>query len=180
MATEAELIAEIKKNPSLMALRPTLEPMASQFPKHDDETQQFIDDAAKAADELKQLRAFLQKQMESVFTQKIGFVFQKFPFVRRIVWQQYTPQWCDGDPCSFSSRHRYATLNGPYEGSEWEDEYPEGVPEPTDDQKKLAEDAVHQFLRNFRGDDMESMFGDPVTVTITADGATTEFYESED
>ena len=157
--------------------------------KQDTETQKYIKSCEDLTKELEDFRDTFRTKVEAFFKEKAGFIFTKFPFVNNFSWRQYMPTFCDGDPCSFHSGHEYPDING-----EWDEEYefsPEEIEaSPTlaeyvaggkrqEAVQELAEEAVQAFLSAFDEDDVRTMFGDDVKVTVTKDGIETEDYEPE-
>ena len=118
----------------------------------------------------KDAKAFLYENAKSIF--------ELYPFVKNVTWFQYTPSFCDGDPCYFSSTHTYFSVNyGEDDYGDTDQEgryYPEEVPLS---QQKEAESLIGSFLRLFSEDQMEQMFGNHVRVQITEKGINKEDYD---
>lgn len=107
-------------------------------------------------------------------------------------WVQYTPYFNDGDECIFGVR---ADLDYGLEvnGERWEDAFnfirdePDsrtnwsGHYEPADENTKPKEvwDDLRDFVYSFDEDDLKHAFGDHVKVTVTRNGATTQYYEHD-
>ena len=77
-----------------------------------------------------------------------------------MTWAQYTPYFNDGDPCTFSSDHRYAGIFGSrdvLDGSYYE----EG---------DIEDAALPQAFKDIPDDIMSACFGDHVQVIVSRDG----------
>ena len=67
--------------------------------------------------ELKEMRNALRIKAKVIMKDAFEKFFDKYDFVEGVIWQQYTPYFNDGDPCTFS-------INDPefcFFGQEWED-----------------------------------------------------------
>ena len=158
--------------------------MAKPKKNYDADTTKFIEDCSQLGEAVTDLRTEVKKKVESFFKERIKFIFDKYAFVQRIGWTQYTPGFCDGDPCTFHSTHEYATVNGdPGSEESWTDEYePEGDTEgfeagPSETLQQEVNEVVEAFMAAFDSDDMYSMFGDNVSVTVTREGIDVADYD---
>ncbi len=120
-------------------------------------------------------------------------LFAEHPEVKGLKWTQYTPYFNDGDTCEFSSHHEDAEIlfAEPDDSAADADEDEESDGEyyiPTDrfgyDSKeyKAAAKIQEKFTAEFpelSDDDMESLFGDHVEVTLFPDRVEVEEYEHE-
>jgi len=148
-----------------------------------------------------------KKQIEKIaadaFKELAVEFFENHPDIVSCGWTQYTPYWNDGDTCTFSANTEYpivtfkakdgkiirydenngtlyqadsAVVEDDIEFSEDE----ELEMEPYDNEISKHSKAVSKFLSVFDEDDLETMFGDHVEVTVKRDGtADTETYEHE-
>lgn len=93
-------------------------------------------------------------------------------------WEQYTPFFNDGDECVFGVYYDYPRINGM--GSEdfpgrpkdakWDSpEYQEWYAK-----RQAYEQPIKDFLGQFDQSDLQWLFGDHVTVTVTKNGIETE------
>jgi len=161
-------------------------------------------------DIVKLIEEFNETHNKFIETMKAEFhgLFKEFfaqnQSVKCIVWNQYTPYFADGDPCTFRVNEMYASTTM-YEGGRGEemegviegkpsqyyfDNYPtnewcksvvEKYNSLDEDERKTSEN-VQQFLNliNKIPDEIyESLFGDHVTVIATADGIETEEYDHD-
>ena len=119
--------------------------------------------------------------------------FSENPNVVSVNWNQYTPHFNDGDPCTFSANVEYPRFTftakdgtkltycagaGSLVGDDDEYLYEEAKPYSKEIDK--VEKAVVKFLKNFDEDDLEEMFGDGVEITITNKGKiSSEYYEHD-
>jgi hypothetical protein len=149
--------------------------------------------------EIERLREEAKTKVESIFKTAVLELFTEYPNLKQISWTQYTPYFNDGDPCTFSSHHNYASIKftSTVEGEDDEDGYDEKWStyhyyDGYGKDKKLksnlttieidklkAGEAVGEFLANFDDDDMENLFGDGFKVIITKDGIEVEEYSHD-
>jgi len=104
----------------------------------------------------KELIAELQVQ----FGPMLKPLFEEYPEVNEISWQQYTPYFNDGDSCEFGVRNDDIYINGE---DEWDmDE---------EDRKKFApaKKAFEDLLTSIPEDFYKDLFGDHMTVIIKSD-----------
>lgn len=160
--------------------------------------------------------------IRNLFQKEVKSLFKEFPCLETISWRQYTPYFCDGDPCEFSKGE--IEING-YEEYELRSKAKNSSPTGKSElQKKLAEaiekekdwvlcreyrkaetlkaeieslqeklketnvdfndllkcyPEVEERLNCFSEDNYLLLFGDHVTVTVTANNVTTEEYDHE-
>lgn len=121
----------------------------------------------------------IKKSAKALFKEASATLFEEFPVIEEFRWTQYTPYFNDGDTCTFSSNHSYARVVFNDSTEEDEDDYDnEGYDESTPLHKKAGK-AVEKFLGNFDDDDMLSMFGDHVKVSVTKKGIEVEDYDHD-
>ena len=120
----------------------------------------------------------LQQQQSAI----VGKVFKEgfqtlvsgpYPFVEGIKWHQYTPHFNDGDVCTFSVDTYGVTVlvrrdpgAEPVEVGDYTDE------EAAPSEQWAIEDA-RKFLEMFQEQDLLSLFGDHVEITVARDGSAT-------
>jgi hypothetical protein len=90
-------------------------------------------------------------------------------------WEQYTPYYCDGEPCEFSVWYDCPVINGLPEdevddGTDYDAEHNAWalVREPYPEAKFQC--AVKEFLQTFPDDDLMALFGDHASITVLRDG----------
>jgi hypothetical protein len=132
-----------------------------------------------ALDEIKTMRAELQKKMETEGKALLRQEFTKFfdanPSITELRWTQYTPYFNDGGVCSFSVNN--FTFKATDETSKYEDEN-DGFIDTWGRSKHTA--MVKAFDNDVSDDDVfEAVFGDGVRVTATRDGFEVEEYEHD-
>ena len=148
--------------------------------------------------QLKEKMATLRREYvetaKSEFTELSKELFESYPDLKSFGWVQYTPYFNDGEECTFSAHTDQLSING-YGGYN-ESEDGEGinlleaaesrtwvdskfVAKPVDDKAKEVVDAVETFLKSFDDDFLKEMFGNHVSVTVTASGTSTDDYEHE-
>jgi hypothetical protein len=151
--------------------------------------------AAKAKKEL-------EKAAKAAFREASAEVFAGNPQIVSFGWSQYTPYWNDGDACVFGANTGYPVVTfkakdgkvvrydeDAGEIAEVGTAAAEGGVEYSEDSgldfevyRKEADKyskAVADFLGDFGEDDLETMFGDHVLVTVTPKKVETEEYEHE-
>lgn len=127
-----------------------------------------------------------QEKAKTALIAELKDVFVRHTDLKVIKWTQYTPGFNDGDPCYFTigdvtaSNHMDVNAYGEWEGDE--DEEPKdlvafsldyNVPKQYKDLEALG-----KFINSATGRDvLEFMFGDGVTVVVTATGVDTEEYD---
>ncbi len=162
--------------------------------------------AATKYQEAKSKMAEAKKQIEKIasdaFKEMTTEFFESHPDIVSFGWTQYTPYWNDGDTCTFSANTEYpivafkakdgkiirydenngvlqeantAVVDDDIEFSE-DDEL---EMEPYDKEISKHAKAVSKFLSAFDEDDLETMFGDHVEVTVTPKKVDTSEYEHE-
>jgi hypothetical protein len=120
----------------------------------------------------------LKKCGRGVFKPFFTELFEKYPTVQVVRWNQYTPHFNDGDPCTFSvgsiSASEVALKDMPEEdrhdtGSEsWKESY-------NDRKTDKAAQAVYEVETLFHDIEevLNTAFGDGVEVTIERNGEVT-------
>jgi hypothetical protein len=168
-----------------------------------DKTQEMLDDLKSNFTTYKDRINEAQKEFRGIaregLTNLLRELFDKYPFVKSVSFDAYTPYFNDGEECTYSVHHDYCSFNGfDEDGDEDEDGenvlgksrqkiYQRGedgkwvyVPNPNYD--PLYEQAVNQFreaLGVIDDDTWKTIIGDHVTVTITRDGFETTDYEHD-
>lgn len=156
---------------------------------------------ATKIEELKEKIAEIQKQMvdagTEILSEETGKVFLKYPLVESFSWHQYTPGFCDGDPCRFSVSTDTLKINGKSaENGEWEDLYSTydfetkkyrhsgsnaWVAEAAEEFAAILDPLVDDYRAQEEGTAMEilrQLYGNNVEITINRDGSTqTEYYD---
>jgi hypothetical protein len=145
---------------------------------------------ADVATEIKKTIEEAQEKAKEALIAELKDVFVRHPDLKVIKWTQYTPGFNDGDPCYFTigdvTASNYMGVNayGEWEGDDEHDEENEpadllvfsldyNVPQGFEDLAPLG-----KFINSGTGKDvLEFMFGDGVTVVVTADGVDTDEYD---
>jgi hypothetical protein len=141
-------------------------------------------------DEITVLRTALKKELNDNFLEILKeAIFNNYTEIKSITWEQGTPSWCDGGPCSFYSMATYGeglTINGYAEWDDHEDDDGEEMvniwyrmDNETDGKYQQMIDEIATILSSFSEDDYLDLFGDSVRVTVTPDGSTTEYASVE-
>lgn len=126
--------------------------------------------------EIKRLQEQARQLSQNLFTEGSKQIFQDFPELVSVSWQQYTPYFNDGDTCTFSAHTDYPQMVLEIDGEEIEDE----EFSPTEWAKKYMDPkllpfydkmvVVHEWLTSFDDDFLLATFGDHARVTLTRDG----------
>ena len=119
---------------------------------------------------------------KSIFKVGSEEIFNKYPKLECISWEQYTSYFCDGDPCEFYSRHNdYYYVNGiSGDGYNYQTKDEEGDYDFNIEEFEILTEDIDSFMENFNDEDMELLFGDHVKVTITRSGVDVESYTDHD
>jgi hypothetical protein len=98
--------------------------------------------------------------------------FEKYPDVEGFAWQQYTPGFCDGDPCYFRVDDYAEALVLKVDG-DWDydmrGEWGETREVLTFDVDEVRQDAI-EIVNSIDEDILKELFGDPVEVQATREG----------
>jgi hypothetical protein len=135
----------------------------------------------KAMTAVKAARAAAKTAASKAIGSGFKEIFDSYPTLQSIGWRQYTPYFCDGDPCEFSVHADAEALfiNGRSSYSD-EDEDEDGQDRlPEADADAIADEAA-DFLDMFEPDDLKALYGDHVRVTVNRDGKVkTDDYEHD-
>lgn len=97
-----------------------------------------------------------------------GRLFKAWEGLESFSWRQYAPSWSDGDTGSYHAYTDELMING---------EEVSGEGSASEAQMYRA---IRQVLESFGSDLLIELYGDSRTVTITPEGATSEWYWAED
>jgi hypothetical protein len=61
--------------------------------------------------EIEKIQQKLENACEKLLKEALRYIFKKFPNVKTISWNQYTPAWNDGDACVFSCYFESMIIN---------------------------------------------------------------------
>jgi DNA repair exonuclease SbcCD ATPase subunit len=61
--------------------------------------------------EIEKIQQKLEKACEKLLREALKHIFKKFPNVKTLSWNQYTPSWNDGDTCVFSCYFESMIIN---------------------------------------------------------------------
>lgn len=165
-------------------------------------------DFSKAKDQMKELRERLHKESENFFKTSAKELFDTYPQLENFSWRQYTPYFCDGDPCEFGANTSDPNINGhsSYDhGPEFittkrcpkcDMDFPEkeqskfctidGAALEVHQERNMPENFekmaadVCEFLECFRGEDLERMFGDHCEIIVSRTGVKVDPYTDHD
>jgi len=112
----------------------------------------------------------IKTESQKSFKEAVQELFEKYPGLKTFSWNQYTPYFCDGDPCHFHVNDWSIKINGgPTEYDEesaiaWYDD---------------AEKDVRSILNAINDSVFETMFGDHCEVTVSKNDITVEEYSHD-
>lgn len=112
-------------------------------------------------------KKILTDQLKSEFPAILKPLFEKYPSVEKVRWNQYTPYFNDGDTCEFSAHIDSLAIN--------DDEMYDGSDENAD-----AADDFSTALGEIPEEMLKEIFGDHVEVIVNRDGTVeTEEYSHD-
>lgn len=125
----------------------------------------------------KQMQETIKAEGEGALKSMFKELFDKYPAITRIRWQQYTPHFNDGDECRFGVHEPYFTIDGiADEVDSWNIKY-------CVEDKKTLDASFLQYIEPMKAvstalyklkDTLETVFGDHVEVTATRDSIVAE------
>lgn len=133
----------------------------------------------------------LTQLMQTEFHKGLGRLFETYPQIETIRWNQYTPYFNDGDVCEFSvnvdpdygltingtERDEFCEFDKVEDSNTWSGyRYDRRITNP--DMYNLFE-PVSDFLSAFGEDYMKQAFGDHAEITIDRQGVTVERYDHD-
>lgn len=142
--------------------------------------EQYDEVYRELTERIEELRAQAQTKAGHYFKGAVVDLFLKHPMLESICWQQYTPYFNDGDPCTFRAyidypylkfSDREERLGG--DEIEYSDELKEGP------ERDCLRDVL-TFLRAIKREHYQWMFGDHVEITVDRQGITVEEYSQHD
>ena len=112
--------------------------------------------------------------------EELTVLFEKFPELEAVRWNQYTPYFNDGDPCEFRVGDLTYKLAGDDESGDYEDGF-QDVWIEDDDQYKAMKEAISGTSDKFNSleDVLLVAFGDHQQITATRNGVAVEEYDHE-
>lgn len=138
--------------------------------------------------ELESLTRDYTRKVQAVFNRTIKPLFDKYPNIHGVSWLQYTPYFCDGDPCYFGVyADLYYGLSIDFDGTGYEDYEnlmayrEEGTDGIADDEelKKVFQD-FEAFFYAFDPEQLQAVVPDEGRVYLTRDGIiSVESYEHD-
>jgi hypothetical protein len=155
------------------------------------------------AEELKSVLKRQQEVAQRLLEDGFQEVFNEFPDVYAITWNQYTPFFNDGDECVFriggynilseeafrdEDHDRYDEMyafSGPWRDENYVDHYATnreryGDTDFTDEVRFApAADMITSLLKDVPDTVFKQVYGDHTEVTITREGTNTEYYVHE-
>lgn len=169
-------------------------------------TQEVYEDIKKGKEEIAKLKEEMRGKIKASFHKlMVVEIFDKYPEIITVGWEQYTPYFNDGEECTFDSNVDYCHINGKDEYGDgrwghsiteeeenavnvmgksrtetWSSKESKYVPNPDYDKKYVTMvKAVKDFLDTFDNDDYRDMFGDHMSIVVTKDGVEAEYFEHD-
>lgn len=113
----------------------------------------------------KQREEYLSK-VKALLALEFTKIFDEYEWVKSFSWKQYTPYWCDNDPCEFG-----VSTSPDYDieiNNQTHDEYIDTAEE--DVEWMEAATKVANIVDIVEPDTLKAVYGDHVTVVITKTG----------
>ena len=130
-------------------------------------------------DQVNTLKQALQKKTKEYLEGEFARLFAENPALKSFAWPQYTPYFCDGDPCSFGAHTSSYSIriNGVYDEDEAEAEESDGKELSSKDREKLKK-LVAEVLCHVGKNELESLYGEGL-VSVTPKKVTVEDYDHD-
>lgn len=161
---------------------------AEQQQSTEDQLKAFTENMSATEEKLEKLREEMKKTMQKEFNSSIQEIFRLVPRLKSFAWTQYSPYFNDGDECVFRVNQVNALSFIPDYGSysyevENDDDfiiadYDSANTESLTVAEKEAIQKVIDFIEN-SDDLMEDLYGNHVSVILTADGANVDGYDHD-
>lgn len=146
----------------------------------------------KMIKEIEASRAAFIENGKALLTAEFNKFFQENPGIGQFKWKQYSPYFNDGDECTFYVYHptftndpdgemEYEELESELEGA-WmwgEDAYGDYDGKPTEQEVKAMTDLSELWGYTSMDDLFESLFGNHVQITVTANGISVDEYSHD-
>jgi len=139
--------------------------------------------------QIEELRAQAAEEGKKAFSEACQSLFERHEKLIAFGWTQYTPYFCDGEPCEFSVNEELMfELAGVPEGADWIEESYSGHglcelvtynASPIPDEYAAIDREVGEVFDLLDQDMCEDLFGDHVLVKVTRDGVETHEYEHD-
>lgn len=134
-------------------------------------------------EELKELKADYDQKLQELgkdaVAEQIKSLFDTYPDLVAVRWNQYTPFWNDGDPCEFGLNAVYFKTTTAIEKGELDEEDEDDFQYISWREESPLHSALSMFERSRDEDAYQIAFGDGVRVTATRDGVEVEDYDHE-
>lgn len=147
------------------------------------------EDFLSIKEEMKRLRDEARSKVKNFFIKGMDSIFDKYPEVKSVSWNQYTPYFNDGEECTFRCNVDDFSVNG---FSEYSDDGEEGLVNVLEydydkNYKRVYKyhngqeiyDAIDGFLSQLDEDDYRTMFGNHVEVIVRKGEITIEEYDHD-
>ena len=122
---------------------------------------------AEMQEKIKKMQEEMQEKVKSLFNEIVTEFFAANPKIKSFSWTQYTPYFNDGEECVFGVNSYDPTMifveeSGLIDTEKWE------IAE--EGEARDLQKATQKFIDGFRDEDLKTIFGDHVEVTVNNDG----------
>ena len=137
---------------------------------------EILEKKREAERQIEAIREELNATGGKFLCEALAPLFAEYPEVKGFRWTQYTPYYCDGDACTFSSGHDYGDPVFEEDGElvDWED-----AREHDYDDWREAARKFREAFPELTDDDMEALFGDHARVTVFPDRVEVKEYSHD-
>ena len=171
-------------------------------------TNELLEEINKGVAEINEIREELMNKLRPKFQDIFTSVFDNYPMVEKLQWQQYTPYFNDGEECIFRVNDLCVILDedlmdddwyyesafplydsmirryGTDEESEWDKERWSNLIKAFGSYEKVIEfneffAGVSSSFEGIPDDMMKQLFGDHAQVTVTKDAITVDEYDHD-
>lgn len=120
---------------------------------------------------IEKLKAEVEKEYKAAFSELCQDFFTKYPNVHSFKWDQYTPYFNDGDTCYFIRYKTAVRFNTKVDEDYDEEEY---IQYSDNEEAGTVLEECEKLVDMFDNEDLETMFGNGVTVCVYPDRVDTE------
>lgn len=161
-------------------------------------SEQLLANIQKNKKEIETLKKTIKKTLKDTFKGLTKELFDTYPELKSFGWDQYTPYFNDGEPCEFRANTSDIKING-YDEYDDEGDSDKSINVYLNGQRKIWDDAsggeianpnynkrnkeivntLTKFLEQFDNEDYKNLFGDHVSVHITAKKIVVDDYDHD-
>lgn len=123
----------------------------------------------RAKQKMAEVKAEYLDEIKASYFELVKDLFEKYPVIETISWQQYTQYFNDGEECSFNAHIDDFVVNDEYK-----------YKSDMTSQEREMYITIEEYLNNFSEEDYKEMFGDHVSVTLTKSEIIISRYDDHD